>query len=257
MRPTWKGSPRTTARSSADTTPTARVPRGNGVWRVERALAGFRRNGDRAEQAPARSRRLQGKAPVSEAELEEVIHEYRHVHDDHRRTPPQGRARRHLEVRLQQLRRRFERLLGEAPMTEAERARWRDALRARVAVPSSHSEVRPLLFLGRSDSGEELRLTSAPDGTVEAVIEGTTVAVLDDVDELTTTQPGLVFTLDGRQFHETFRASAGSRSHLRESLQTGRRLPRAHVRELLEDGLVDRTLSLTKRGRRALALDVP
>jgi hypothetical protein len=256
MRSTWPGSPRKVDTSQAGATQ-PRVPRGHAAWRVERAIAGFRRSGDRAEQAPARSRHLQGKSPVSETELQEVVHEYRHVHEDHRRTPSQSRAHRRLEVRLHHLRSRFERLLAEAPVSDADRRRWRDALRAHVVVPPSHSDVRPLLFLGRSDSGEVLRLTGAPGGTIEAVLDGTTVAVLDDADELTTTRPGLVFGLDDRRFHETFGASAAALFDLRNSLQTGRRPRGVHVRELIEDGLVDRTLGLTRRGRRALALDGP
>jgi ribosome-associated translation inhibitor RaiA len=232
-----------------------RVPRDNGVWRVERALAGFRGGSDRSEQAPARSRQLLGELPVSDGELEHVVREYRHVHEDHRRAPHRSRARRHLEVRLQELRSRFEHLLAMAPMSEADRQRWRDELRTATAAPPSLPDTRPLLFRGRSDSRSELRLTTALKGTVDAFIDGTAVAVLDDAEELTTTKPGFVFALDGLRFRETFGASPASLTDLRDALQTGRRPRRKHVRDLIADGLIDRTLGLTTRGRRALALD--
>ena len=255
MHSRWPRSPKRSGAIGVDKSRQPRVPRGHGVWRVERALAGFRRSSDRSERAPARSRHLQGELPVSEGELEHVVREYRHVHEDHRRTPQRSRARRHLEVRLQELRRRFEHLLAMAPMSEADRQRWRDELQTAAAAPPSLHDVRPLLFRGRSDSGSELCLTTAPEGTVDAFVDGTAVAVLDDAEELTTTKPGFVFALDGLRFIETFGASPTSLTDLRDALQTGRPPRRKHVRELIEDGLVDRTLGLTTRGRRALALD--
>jgi len=78
----------------------------------------------------------------------------------------------------------------------------------------------------------------APDGTVDAFVDGTAVAVLDDAEELTTTKPGFVFALDGLRFIETFGASPTSLTDLRDALQTGQPPRRKHVRELIEDGLV-------------------
>ena len=255
MRPTWPRSPRRSGMIGVEESREPRVPRGHGVWRVERALAGFRRSSDRSERAPARSRQLLGQLPVSERELEHVVREYRHVHEDHRRAPHRSRTRRHLEIRLQELRRRYEHLLAMAPISEAERQRWRDELRTATSVPPSLLEGRSLLFRGRSDSDSELRLTTAFEGTANAFVNGIAVAVLDDVEELTTTKPGFVFALDGLRFRETFGTSPASLTDLRQALQTGRRPRRKHVRELIADGLIDRTLGLTTRGRRALALD--
>ncbi len=255
MRPKWTRSPGRSRATSIDGTQQPLVPRGHGVWRVEKAIAGFRRSSDRSDQVPPRSRQLQGEPPVSQGELEQVVDEYRRVHEEHRRAEPRGRARRHLEVRLQQLRQRFERLLAEAPVSEAEQRRWRNQLRGKEAALPSHADVRPLLFSGRSDSGSELRLTAAPDGTVDALIDGAAAAVLDGAEELTRTTPGFVFALDGMRFRETFGASPSCLADLRGAAETGRRPRRKHVRELIEDGLVDRTLGLTERGRRGLALD--
>ena len=255
MRAKWTRSPERPRTSGVDATQQPRVARGHGAWRVEKAIAGFRRSSDRSDRVPARSRHLQDEPPVSQDELEQVVQEYRHAHEEHRRAQPRSRARRHLEVRLQNLRQRFERLLAEAPASEADRRRWRDRLRGKKAAPPSHADVRPLLFRGRSDFGSELRLTATPAGTVDASIDGAAVAVLDRADELAGTAPGFVFALDGMRFRETFGASPSCLADLREAEETGRRPRQRHVRELIEDGLVDRTLGLTARGRRALELD--
>jgi hypothetical protein len=254
MRPRWSRSPDPAAAPPAGSPDELRVPRENGVWRVEKALAGFRGMNDRSDEVPPRSRELQ-EHPVSEDELEQVTHEYRRLHEEHRRAKPRSRTRRHLDVRLLQLRRRFERLLAEAPLGEGDRRRWRSRLREEAAAPSAPVALRPLLFQGRSDAGSELRLTAAPDGTVDVLIDGSHVAVLDAAHELTETAPDFVFALDDLRFRETFGASRASLADLRDSVETGRRPRPAHVRELIADGLVDRTLGLTARGRRALALD--
>jgi ribosome-associated translation inhibitor RaiA len=47
----------------------------------------------------------------------------------------------------------------------------------------------------------------------------------------------------------------GQLTDLRDAEESGRRPRPRHIRELIEDGLIDRTLGLTARGRRALALD--
>ena len=220
---------------------------------METALAGFRGMNDRSDEVPPRSRELL-EHPVSETELEQVAHEYRRLHEEHRRAKPRSRTRRHLDARLRQLRHRFERLLAAAPLEEGDRRRWRHRLREGEAAPEA-TELRPLLFRGRSDSGSEIRLAAAPDGTVDVLIDGAHVAVLDAAHELTGTAPGFVFVLDDIGFRETFGASPATLADLRDSVATGRRPRSSHVRELVADGLVDRTLGLTARGRRALALD--
>ncbi|MEP7225521.1 MAG: hypothetical protein ABI783_11270, partial [Actinomycetota bacterium] len=190
---------------------------------------------------------------MSEDELDQVAHEYRRLHEEHRRAKPRSRTWRHLDVRLRQLRRRFERLLAEAPVEEGDRRRWRGRLREGTAAEPT--ELRPLLFRGRSDSGSELRLTPAPDGTVNVLVDGSHVAVLDAANELTGTEPDFVFAFDDLRFRETFGAPRASLADLRDSVTTGRRPRPAYMRELIADGLIDRTLGLTERGRRALALD--
>lgn len=217
-------------------------------------FAAFRRSGERASHVTARPRRRRNEPPVTEEELELVAREYRHVHAEHHRAPPRSRTRRRLEARLRRLRQQFERLLARAPVTEHERERLRALLHARpAAIPAG--EARPVVFRGRSDAGDELTVTAGARDTFDARVGGTSVAVLDGVAELDRTTPDLVFGLDGVGYRETFASSPAARAGLRTAVEAGRTPEAGDVRELIEDGLLDRTLGLTPRGRRALALD--
>jgi hypothetical protein len=218
-------------------------------------VAGLKRSVDLSGRTPVRTRRLQSAAPVSPAELENLAREYRHTQAEHRSTRPGSRARRRLDARLKRLRRRFERLVAEAPLDEAERREWLDRLRGGSGTPGPTGVVQPLLFRGRSVSGSELRIVPAAGGALEAAVDGAAVAVLDDANELARTEPGLVFVLEGTAFAETFAVSRSALARLRDALEAGRQLPAESVRGLLADGLVDGSLDLTARGRRALALD--
>lgn len=71
-------------------------------------------------------------------------------------------------------------------------------------------------------------------------------------DELRSTRPGFKFKLDGTEFRETFRVSHAAGAVLRLLVDQGAR-PLARLRrELLLEGLIDRNLGLTPRGRRSL-----
>lgn len=61
-------------------------------------------------------------------ELEETTQRYRHLHEEHRRSHPQGHTRRRLEARLAALVDRFERLLRVGTDDEPTRERWRQHL---------------------------------------------------------------------------------------------------------------------------------
>ena len=216
---------------------------------------GFRRGADTPGRVPARTRHVQAQPPISEPELARIAHEYRRLHEEHRRTGTAGSARRKLEGRLQRLRRKFERLVDEVPLTSRDRQRWRNALSPTRATPALHAEVRQLLYRGRSDAGSELLLLPMPGGTLEAFVDGAGVAVLDRADELERTDPEFAFVLDGKTFYETFAVPKCTLAELREAIATGRGPRPDNLRELIEDGLVDGRLGLTARGRRALALD--
>jgi hypothetical protein len=232
-----------------------RVARDFGAWRVDKAIAGFRRTNDRADRTPPRTRQLQGEPAVSQDELTRIVHEYRHLLEEHQRAKPSSRARRKLEARMTQVSNSFDVRLAEAPISEGERRIWRNRLHGAATERGDHETVRQILFRGRSGSGSELVLLPAADGTLEAVADGVLVAVLDRADELKRTEPGFVFALDGSRFRETFAVPQSTLAELRETLLIGGTPRLQNVRELIEEGLVDRTLNLTRRGRRALALD--
>jgi len=219
----------------------------------ERWAIGFRRGLDRAGPVPPRTRQLLPQLPVSEQDLQRAAHEYRCVHEAHRHAHPGGRARRKLELRLIRLRRRFERLLDEAAISGSSRLRWRNALHAET--PPVHAAPQPVLFRGRSSVGSELVLLARPDGTLTAVVDGAPAAVLDRADELRETAPGLIFRLDGDAYAETFAVSASGVAGLRHMVETGAEPAGTLVRRLVGEGLLDGELRLTRRGRRALALD--
>ena len=195
-------------------------------------------------------------APVTRDELERLVHEYRHVHDEHRRARRGSRVRRHLGSRLEELRLRFEHVLAATPVDDETRRRWRDHLRHRATEPEQPAGFAPLLFLGRSDTASQLRLTAREDGTIDAAVDGTTVALLDAAEELDSTEPPLGFRLDESVYYEEFATTPPARVALRASLEEGLPPTPPFVAELLADGLVDRRLDVTPRGRRALALDL-
>ncbi|HKI91070.1 MAG TPA: hypothetical protein VJ986_02110, partial [Gaiellaceae bacterium] len=107
-------------------------------------------------------------APVTRDELEQLVHEYRHVRDEHRRARRGSRARRHLGSRLEELRARFEHLLTATPVDDETRRRWRDHLRHGAPEPDEPAGFAPLLYLGSSETGSQLRLTAREDGTLDA-----------------------------------------------------------------------------------------
>lgn len=57
--------------------------------------------------------------------LVETAHTYRRLHEEHRRSHPEGHTRRRLGARLHELSERFERGLRGAGLDEETRARWR------------------------------------------------------------------------------------------------------------------------------------
>lgn len=114
MRPRWTRKPGESSIRKTGVTREPRVPRDSGIWHVENALAAFRRGSDRSDGVPRRSRQPHDTPAVTQSRLEEAAHAYRHVREEHRRARPGSRARRHLEARMEELRRRFERLRAAA-----------------------------------------------------------------------------------------------------------------------------------------------
>ena len=203
----------------------------------------------------ARTPRTHREPVVTRGELESLTAEYRHVLEEHRRTGPQSRGRRRLEHELDALSDRFERLLAHTSLDKETRALWRAHLHHAMPAPSEPEPAPPLVFRGRSEMGAELVVRRLGPRELDVLVDGAQVERLAKADELLSSSPGLAFRVGDQVFHETFGASAQACDALRAALESGQ--PAPADRELLLDGLVDRDLGLTSRGRRALALAPP
>lgn len=153
---------------------------------------------------------------------------------------------------MEELADRFEALLEEAAVDDRERTRWRRHLHGLESEPSE-PRARPfLLFRGRSDAGSTLEIRERDDGTLDAVVDGALMERLVGADDLLGAQPGLTFSVGGSVFRETFSSSGEARVALAEAIADGAPPARPDVPALLSDGLIDRNLGLTPRGRRAV-----
>jgi ribosome-associated translation inhibitor RaiA len=200
----------------------------------------------------AQTPRLSREPFVTRGELESLTTEYRHLREEHRRARAQGRSRRHLEHELDALSDRFERLLAHTPDDQETRARWRAHLHHGTPAPPEPEPGPPLVFRGRSETGAELVVRRLGSHELDVLVDGAQVERLAKADELLSSSPGLAFQLGDQVYQETFGASVAARDALRMALESGQ--PAPADRELLLDGLIDRDLGLTPRGRRALAL---
>ena len=155
---------------------------------------------------------------------------------------------------MEELATRFETLLEEAALDDRERTRWRRHFHGLEGEPSE-PRARPfLLFRGRSDAGSTLEIRERDDGTLDAVVDGALTERLVGADGLLGAQPGLTFSVGGSVFRETFSSSREARAALVEAIDDGVQPLRPDVPALLSDGLIDRNLGLTPRGRRAVEL---
>jgi hypothetical protein len=194
-------------------------------------------------------------SPVAHAELEEVVRAYRHALVEYRRAPRGGRIRRHLGRDVRRLRARFDGLLAGAGLDGDDQAAWLRTLVAGAPAPAAPVGAARLVFRGLSGSRAELRLLAREDGRLDAFMDGAAVGALPGDRGLVRSAPSLVYELGGVTYRETFAATPTELAELRDDLASGRRVPPELAARLVEDGLLDRTLGLTARGRRALALD--
>jgi hypothetical protein len=186
-------------------------------------------------------------------ELEAVVRHYHHVQSEHERAHPQGSVRRHLELRLDHDRRRFEHLLAEYVPDESARGAWRDFLHHRGGEPAGPPAIRPVVFKGRSEAGSVLEARGDPSGELVVEVDGQLVERLEGPTIQIGKGPAAVFRLDGTEFREEFDARPGALRALRRFREAGGDPPWEHASALLSDGLVDVDFALTARGRRALA----
>ena len=186
-------------------------------------------------------------------ELEALVRHYHHVESEHERAHPQGSIRRHLDLRLDHDRRRFEHLLAEYVPDERTREAWRDFLHHRGGEPSGPPAIRPVVFKGRSQAGSVLEARRDPSGELVVDVDGQLVERLEAPTIRTEEGRPAVFSLDGTEFREAFDAGPSALRALRHFRASGGDPPWDHASALLSDGLIDADFASTARGRRALA----
>lgn len=186
-------------------------------------------------------------AGTRQEELEEIVEQYRHARSEHQRAGREGRVRRHLKARLDELEERFERLLALLPLDEQERAAWRARLHDGPPLPSPVPAEPTLLFRGRSQGGSVIEIRADADRGATVMVDGV------PVERLVGEPEGGVFELGDQSFEEVFEASPEAREALGAWVfGPAGPPPWEHAAELIADGLVDRHFGLTARGRRAV-----
>lgn len=191
--------------------------------------------------------------PVTRTDLEAIVHECRHFHNENARASAES-VRRKFSTRLLELEQRFERALEEGVPDEGIRQAWRDHLRLRAPAPSEPPPIAPVIFRGKSEAGSEVVVRECADGKLEVEVDGSPIERVSGLD-LTSDGGTAALRVAGRQlFNETFAAPAEALEALRAwAGRTEGEPPWEHLRALAADGLVDGHFGLTRRGRRAVS----
>jgi hypothetical protein len=194
--------------------------------------------------------------PISCREIELLVRETQHVHNQHARATADS-VRRKQHARLLELETRFERTLKEEVPDEALRQAWRDHLHLRGPAPSEPQPLPIIVFRGRSEATSEVLVRETASAELRIEVDGAllqrTVARAGGLD-LRHEGASWLLRIEGLgDFRETFAASPGAIDALRAwTDHPSGEPPWKEYRELAADGLVDRTFALTPRGRRAL-----
>jgi hypothetical protein len=194
------------------------------------------------------------KGGLTRDELEAIVHEIQHVREEHRRTHAEGGVRRRLGERLLALEGDFERLLAEWVPDAETKAAWRAHLYEGAPEPEAPAPQAPLVFRGRSEAGSTAEVRAGVTGAYTVEVDGCPVERIDAGLDFASTVAPHTFALDTLRFRETFSASPPALAALRAFASDPEPRPLwRHAAELAADGLIDRHLELTPRGRRALA----
>lgn len=193
---------------------------------------------------------------VSAAELEAIVASYRHLQGVHRDAQADSSHRRRLEGELSELERELTRLLLESDASDDDRRLWLECLLHGGEPPAAPGPARaPLVFAGVSGSGTRVEVRHREDGgyDYDVLLDGGLAERLPARHGEASLRTDGTFLHGGVEFRETFAVSDRARAALRAFVESPSEiLPWAVSAELIADGLVDRNLSLTARGRRAL-----
>jgi hypothetical protein len=188
-------------------------------------------------------------------ELQALVRYYRHLQNEHHRAAPESAARRRIEDKLLDVRQRFDRVLEEWVPEEELRGAWREHLHNRAPEPPGPSDIRPLVFAGRSDvTGSVVEIRGKKGEELEVTIDGAPIERIDADEDFSITVPPARYRVNDNEYLEIFTASPEALQALAEFPGVEHQSPPwEHAAELLADGLIDTNFALTPRGRRALA----
>jgi protein required for attachment to host cells len=179
--------------------------------------------------------------------------EYRHLRSEHARERIGGATRHRLEVRMERLKERFQRLLRKWVAEETLEHAWLMYLHEGGARPSAPSVVTPPLFRGLTEAGSFVEVRASSDGACDVLVDGAVerherVAWQIDPDVVEPIQIG-----QHRCREIICDAPAEAVGALAAFLATERSHPPWQwLRTLFEEGLVDGNFGLTPRGHRQL-----
>jgi hypothetical protein len=191
--------------------------------------------------------------PYLRDELIAISHRRRHVEQEHRKAREDGRVRRHLAALQSDLAERFENLLARWVDDEPLRQAWRDYLHRGGDAPDEPVAAAPLAFRGVGAGGQELYVWKRGDRDFELEVDGASAGhqrtlAIDVVDGVARLHVG------GVEYRERFSVDPGGRETLAAFVAAPEEpAPWERLGELLADGLIEKNLGLTDRGRRALA----
>lgn len=192
--------------------------------------------------------------PFTRLELEQIVAEYHHLRAEHKRAGQESSLRRRMEARLEELERRFQRLLEEWVAEEHTRQAWLEHLHGSAPAPADPEPVAPLLFKGRSQAGSIVEVRERHDGACDVIVDGTLIERASASELKEERRAPLTFRAGGEEFREIFTAPAPALTAARAYFaRPDGEPPWEHAVELAADGLIDHTFALTARGRRAFA----
>jgi hypothetical protein len=85
--------------------------------------------------------------PAARAELERLVHDYRHLHEEHRHAHRGSRVRRRLGGRLRETELQFEHVLAALPLEDEVRHAWREHLHHHAPAPPLPPAEEPLTLV--------------------------------------------------------------------------------------------------------------